>query len=164
MDRKLGFAGVVVAPNGWLGALDVAEDEEESPNGYADRLVVSGGKGASSSTLILGVSDGLSAGLEPNSPPKGFGFDASGFEPNKPPLGLGVSCVDAKGLGVAFGVDCCELNNPPPDFDVSVAVAKGLLAGGFDGCPKIDEVGAAVAKPNFEGAGVEVGVVDSGLV
>lgn len=50
---KSDFGGVVQAPIGWLGALDAADEDEDSPMGYVILLVVSGGSGGSSSSSAL---------------------------------------------------------------------------------------------------------------
>jgi hypothetical protein len=73
-------------------------------------------------------------------------------ELNSPPLGLGVLEGDPKRPPLGFGVSDLFPKSPPP------------VEPNFDGCPKVDVWGAGdVAKPNLDGAGVVVGVVDSGL-
>lgn len=99
-------------------AFDAAEDEDDSPSGYANRLVVSGGSGTSeSSRLILGVSGGGarlldSLGLlkkfpDPDPDPKmllpepkeGVGL------PNKDVPGVAVAELDMELMNLFVGVD-----------------------------------------------------------
>ena len=77
-------------------------------------------------------------------------------------LALGVFCCDPKrppGLGVED-----EDPNKPPGFGVSDLVPNNVDEPNLEGCPKTELWGAGeVTNPNLEGAGVVVGVVDSGL-
>jgi len=86
-------------------------------------------------------------------------------EPNKPPLAVGVSEVEPNRLPIGLGVLEVDPNRPPLGFGVSDLFPKSPpVEPNLDGCPKADACGAGdVAKPNLEGAGVVVGVVDSGL-
>jgi hypothetical protein len=110
----LGLGGVAKAPTLGLGAFDVAEDEDESPNGYDSLLVVSGGRGGSASSGCSGLVD---CGFWPKrlNP---VDFEASGFEPNRLPElrpgvgwpkrelpGVGEAVLpNFKAPGVSFGV------------------------------------------------------------
>jgi hypothetical protein len=79
---------------------------------------------------------------------------------------LGVSEVELKRPPLGLGIFEVELNRPPLGLGVSDLFPKSppLEEPNLDGCPKLDVAGAGdVAKPNFDGAGVVVGVVDSGL-
>jgi hypothetical protein len=86
---------------------------------------------------------------DPNKPPPALGV--SEVELNKPPLGLGVLELDPNRPPLGFGASDLFPKRPPVDPNL-------------DGCPKADACGAGDgAMPNLDGAGVVVGVVDSGL-
>lgn len=112
------FKGVELAPNNWL-RLDVAEEDDESPRGYTALLVASGGRGASSSSVLtFGSAAGDSLGLfEPNRE-KPLGFGVSFGVLNKPPDGVSVLVACPK--SEVPGVDVAKLNLDGPGVVVGV--------------------------------------------